>query len=509
MIVKQEQTLARLRPLILLCIFYAVNLYYFYYVVVWQSSEKIAQSCRGYFKCYRYFRINELGWQVDWADGQWRSFRQQLQLLGAVASGTVLLTHVIRSWAPQSSLSTWRLSVGLIMVFVLHGLHGFLVFGFSLLGFYVAQIFGGSVFAPAIIWFTGLFVLCFKESYRLLYLKEFSWLAIFFDRQYGGMYGWQLPANFLVLRIISYGIDLHWQRQEMDKGDTKPRTISEKYDFGHYLSYIFYAPLYMAGPIVSYSEFIEYDYEMQKKESIIPYFMRFLFCLGLLEYMTAKFPFFAVMQSGLLPHLRTEDVAVVFYMLLKLMWMKFLVMWRFFRLWALADGVYVEENMKRCMTNNYSLEAFWRGWHVSFNKWIIKYMYKPLGGRSYRFLNVWFVFLFVAIWHDMEWKLVLWALMNGSFLILEGGMRMINKKVFGLRETAMSHVIGAIGGGIYVFVLMIINLVGYAVGSGTFDLLVDKMASEEGFRTFVVCFYFSSVAVSIMLTLRKYKLCAD
>jgi D-alanyl-lipoteichoic acid acyltransferase DltB (MBOAT superfamily) len=509
--VKKEQSIARPRPLILLCIFYAVNLYYFYYVVVWKCSENIAQACRGYFKCYRHFRVNEFGWQVDWADGQWRSFRQNLRLLGAVACGTVLITHFIRSWAPQSSLSTWRLSVGLIMVFLLHGLHGFIVFGLSLLGFYMAQIVGGTVLGPFMIWLTGIFILCFKESYRILHWKEFSWLGIFFDRQYGGIYGWQLPANFLVLRIISYGMDLHWQRKEIAtaKGEVKARVIAEKFDFGHYLSYIFYAPLYMAGPIVTYSELIEYDYEVQNKESIFPYSLRFLLCLGLLEYMTAKFPFFAVMQSGLLPHLRTEDVAVVFYMLLKLMWMKFLVMWRFFRLWALADGVYVEENMKRCMTNNYSLEAFWRGWHVSFNKWIIKYMYKPLGGRAYRFINVWFVFLFVALWHDVEWKLVLWALLNCAFLMLEGGMKMIYKKVFGSRDTAITHVVAAISGGVYVFVLMVINLVGYAIGAGTFDLLVDKMASEEGFRTFILCFYFSSVGVSIMLTLRKYKLCSD
>lgn len=50
---------------------------------------------------------------------------------------------------------------------------------------------------------------------------------------------------------------------------------------------------------------------------------------------------------------------------------------------------------------------------------LIRYMYVPLGGRSTRVWNVWPVFLFVAIWHDIEWKLVVWGLLNASFYVIE------------------------------------------------------------------------------------------
>ena len=36
---------------------------------------------------------------------------------------------------------------------------------------------------------------------------------------------------------------------------------------------------------------------------------------------------------------------------------QFLVIWRFFRMWALADGVQVPENMMRCICNNYDIEV--------------------------------------------------------------------------------------------------------------------------------------------------------
>jgi D-alanyl-lipoteichoic acid acyltransferase DltB (MBOAT superfamily) len=76
--------------------------------------------------------------------------------------------------------------------------------------------------------------------------------------------------------------------------------------------------------------------------------------------------------AGLFWKLSTIQLVSCSYILLKLMWLKFLVMWRFFRLWALADGVDPPENMTRCMSNNYSIEMFWKGWHSSFNKWIVR-----------------------------------------------------------------------------------------------------------------------------------------
>lgn len=52
-----------------------------------------------------------------------------------------------------------------------------------------------------------------------------------------------------------------------------------------------------------------------------------------------------------------------------------LVIWRFFRLWALLDGIDTPENMVRCMANNYSTLGFWRSWHRSYNLWLLRYDY--------------------------------------------------------------------------------------------------------------------------------------
>jgi D-alanyl-lipoteichoic acid acyltransferase DltB (MBOAT superfamily) len=86
-----------------------------------------------------------------------------------------------------------------------------------------------------------------------------------------------------------------------------------------------------------------------------------------------------------------------------------LVIWRITRAWALCDGIESPENMNRCICNNYTFEGFWRSWHRSFNQWLIRYLFIPLGGSKFKSLNIWVVFSFVAIWHDFELNLIFWA----------------------------------------------------------------------------------------------------
>lgn len=80
--------------------------------------------------------------------------------------------------------------------------------------------------------------------------------------------------------------------------------------------------------------------------------------------------------------------------------------------------------VQKCMTNNYSVVGFWKGWHCSFNKWLVRYIYVPLGGsKPSRRWNVFVVFAFVSFWHDVEPKLFMWGLLNGVFFVLEAVMK--------------------------------------------------------------------------------------
>ena len=57
------------------------------------------------------------------------------------------------------------------------------------------------------------------------------------------------------------------------------------------------------------------------------------------------------------------------------LFLQLLIPWRFFRLWALLDGMDPPENMVRCMANNYSCSGFWRSWHRSYNLWVVRFVF--------------------------------------------------------------------------------------------------------------------------------------
>src|SRR5690242_7676477 len=71
------------------------------------------------------------------------------------------------------------------------------------------------------------------------------------------------------------------------------------------------------------------------------------------------------------------------------------------------------------MSNNYSGLAFWRSWHRSFYLWIVRYMYVPLGGSKFGSLNIWPIFTFVAVWHDLQLNLLAWSWLICLFILPE------------------------------------------------------------------------------------------
>jgi D-alanyl-lipoteichoic acid acyltransferase DltB (MBOAT superfamily) len=174
---------------------------------------------------------------------------------------------------------------------------------------------------------------------------------------------------------------------------------------------------------------------------------------------------------------------------LKHIWLKLLIPWRFFRLWSLLDGIDPPENMVRCMSDNYSVMQFWRGWHRSFNKWSLRYLYIPLGGnraegawgKARSLFNYLAVFSFIAIWHDIQLRLLMWGWLVTLFVLPE----IIASYIFPARKWKDSPDayrwlcgIGAVG---EILMLMAANLVGFALGvDGLRDLVRGIVGSWSG-----------------------------
>lgn len=562
-------------------IFYACNFIVFYFILVPTVGASVREKCEGLPPCDKFLKRTWMGYRVDLADDQWREMRGSLVLLWVCMLFITSMHYVVKSvfWVggdknggqtgqASATVSAWfRMFIGLVFLLVQHGKHSLVVLLISYLGYRLAVWQREAKLRNcAVTWLYALAVLLFKESYRIKNMPGFHFLRPVFDHRHGGMYGWQLPANFLVLRIISFSLDLQWagrvaddkiddtsgdsadrqrlphlspssspgstprrraasSKQRMDgiregsaaetrvvaRIDIPPATSAEEmhrpleqYNLVNYLAYMLYAPLYTAGPVISFNAFVENTHNPQKSEDPLIYGLRWLICLAIMELLTSWFPFFATIRSWLYPHLSPAELAVVAYVVLKMMWLKFLIIWRFFRLWAMADGTLAPENMQRCMSNNCSLEQFWKGWHSSFNRWIVRYMYKPLGGRESRLWSVWPIFLFVAVWHDIEMKLLIWGLLNAFFFVLEVlAKRLAASAVFQSLPSMMFKLICVLSGATYILVLVAVNLAGYSVGVGGVNRMLQTLVSWDGLLVVFCSYYFLSVAVSFMSFLQR------
>jgi hypothetical protein len=51
-------------------------------------------------------------------------------------------------------------------------------------------------------------------------------------------------------------------------------------------------------------------------------------------------------------------------------------------------------------------------------------MYIPMGGNKTKFYNVWPIFIFVAIWHDMKWEMAIFGVGCSAIMMYEGLIRL-------------------------------------------------------------------------------------
>ncbi|MCO5555107.1 hypothetical protein L7F22_008648 [Adiantum nelumboides] len=189
------------------------------------------------------------------------------------------------------------------------------------------------------------------------------------------------------------------------------------------------------------------------------------------------------------------------------MWLKFLLIWRFFRFWALADGVETVENMPRCINNCYDLEGFWKSWHASYNRWLVRYLYIPLGGACYRILNIWVIFTFVAVWHDLEWKLLSWAWVTCLLMAPELSMKYFMQTPFmqKFHATILYRELCAIGGAFNITGLMTANLIGFVVGPKKMHWLLRTLIQYENLPTSIGILISFYIGTKLMFHVRDVK----
>ncbi|CAI0434431.1 unnamed protein product [Linum tenue] len=461
----------------------------------------------------------------DVSDAQWRNFRGNLPILTSVFALFAVVANALKAFlslGAKGMAISWIL-ISLSYLAYLHGACTIYILLIASANYILVMIFARTKYFSFAIWVFNIFVLVCNRIYEGYSFSIFGEQWAYLDN-FRGTFRWHICFNFVILRMLSFGYDYHWanqqrhfdQRKHIQRCHTcksggicyqllQERSLPiDNFSFSVYLSYLVYAPLYLAGPIISFNAFasqLDMPARIFATRDVLWYGLRWIFSFMIIEIMNHLFHYNAFAVSGLWRSLSPMDMFIITYGVLNFMWLKFFLIWRYFRLWSLISGIEAPENMPRCINNCYNLESFWKNWHASYNRWLVRYIYIPLGGSRTKFLNIWVIFTFVAIWHDLEWKLLSWAWLTCLFFIPE----MVAKSAISTLqvETAsgelLSRELKAVAGAITITCLMVANFAGYVVGPSGVNWIISRFSSREGLP--VLCWMMVTFYLAVKLIL--------
>ncbi|KAK9371232.1 MBOAT, membrane-bound O-acyltransferase family-domain-containing protein [Lipomyces kononenkoae] len=456
-----------------------------------------------------------LGRKVDNSDAQYAGFRNKLPILAAA----VALHYVLRRLANAFGIRRLMFDVLFAAVFlaVLHGFSTIKILVIYVANFLISKSFEKKT-GMLVTWIFNIIILFLNERYEGYKFGSLVTGLGILDSYCGLLPRWDVNFNFSVLRMISYNYDYYdslanpidIEKKNLDEVVSEKDRISigppkADYNFFNYIAYLIYTPLYIAGPILTFNDFIyqsKHPLSSTSAKRTLLYGLRVLVCILVMEWLLHYMYVVALSSSGVWDGLSPLQISMVGFFNLKTIWLKLLIPWRFFRLWALLDDIDPPENMLRCMSNNYSASAFWRAWHRSYNRWVIRYLYVPLGGAKHPIRNMLVVFTFVAFWHDIQLRLLAWGWLITLFVVPEVAAKLVfpAKKWGSMPIYRHMCAIGAVSN---IYMLMIANLVGFAVGlDGLSDMLRDIFASWTGIPYFLFTSACLFVGVQIMFEVR-------
>eukprot|EP00667_Euglena_gracilis_P006672 EG_transcript_6729 len=474
------------------------------------------------------------GYLRDDSDHQWWMFRTNGPTLLAAALLHLGAGRALRARrAAVRTLTMLELLAGLAGLAFLHGSDVLFICLFAAGNFLLSRL-SASIrpdtalwqSVPALTW-----VFCIVALLTASWLSELEFAKAVHPRlapldAYRGIMRWSIPFNFFVLRMISFTIDHHKACADGGRADavlhySPPPTYRalaethrplDRYSVLNYYAYLLYLPLYVAGPICSFNAWqvqMEHPQTEYKRKDLGFYSLRIANNLFLLEFFSYQCFAIAICakvreKPALFATLTAGQTVFLSYACIYFLWLKFMLIWRCFRLWALVGGILTPENMTRCLATNYSVKEFWRSWHHSYNVWLLRYMYIPLGGSRRRLLNSFIIFNFVAIWHDLDWRLLHWAWGIVLILVPETALTWLfsGPRLLAVRGSPYYRHLCTFGWSCNIWLLVFANLVGFTYGVHGLHLLLDSFWQHfDGWVTGSVCLAVTA-ACNLMLYLR-------
>ncbi|OXB36240.1 hypothetical protein LQV05_004548 [Cryptococcus neoformans] len=486
-------------------------------LMIWVPMRVSLPSHPNYYKFAHKLSPGWLfGRPVDNSDTQYRSFRDNLLPLVVLSSAYLVSSSLQARLAPSpSSRAKFIALFSAFMITLLHGTSAIKIIALLALNYHVSKFpTTPSIrkFWPWLIICGNMAILLFNEIWEGYKFESLHAQLGVLDTYKGLLPRWHVGFNITMMRLVSFGLDYLWKKPS---NNTSPPTEYRKrvqtsaaeqdFSFINYMAYCLYPPLYIAGPIMTFNDFL---WQLRAPASIsvrakLTYAARFLFCILTMESVLHTMYVVAIKDTAAWEGDSPAELSMIGFWNLVIVWLKLLIPWRFFRLWALLDGVDPPENMIRCVANNYSALGFWRSWHRSFNLWVVRYIYVPVGGSKNIIPATLLVFTFVALWHDLSFKLLAWGWLVSLFLVPE----ILARKLFAADKYGAHPLyrhVCAVGAVANILLMMTANLVGFVLGlDGTKHLLHELTSTISGWSFMLFASSCLFVAAQVMFEYRE------
>jgi alginate O-acetyltransferase complex protein AlgI len=233
-----------------------------------------------------------------------------------------------------------------------------------------------------------------------------------------------IGVSYYVFQAISYLVDIHLEIEKPER------------HFGYFALYMAFFPKLLQGPIERAGDLIS----QLKKVNVFDFdnvrMGMLLFIWGLFKKI--------VIADRLGVYVDTVYNDVHAYTGLTLLMATYAYAFQIYMDFSgytdMALGSALLFNIK--LTQNFhspylaiSIADFWRRWHISFSRWILDYIFKPLQMQWRNWKN-WgtaaaliTAFLVSGIWHGASWGFVMWGGLHGVYMAVSVFYRPYQKKI--------------------------------------------------------------------------------
>jgi len=323
-----------------------------------------------------------------------------------------------------------------------------------------------------------------------------------------------LPSgiSFYTFVALSYTIDLY-------RGDARPAR-----NFSTFSCFIGLFPHLIAGPIIRYNTVAD---QLDHREHTVAKFVSgaAIFCLGL-----GKKIILANSMASIADAVFAADNPGMFNAWWGVTAYAFQIYFDFCGYSDMAVGLarmlgieFIKNFDGPYQSKNISI--FWKKWHISLSRFIMDYLYIPLGGNrrgnGRTYFNLVLVFFLCGLWHGAKMTFVCWGVYQGLFLILERffGKKSLYHWMPQWGQVAVTFVIVLFGWvlfrapDLHQAVLYWGAMTGFAKSSVSSGLLNAEVFSARHIFEMLVCAFFVWQPIQAYhwiekLTPAKYVMCA-